>query len=277
MTDTIDLDALVLLTGSHADRAEGVCLLEAAAWLAGKPHTDHPPCVSPVLGAFGRRLNDTLPDDARQQLKPYLPAMLNTAGDGKDQARGYLALDWLIRTCLVAWLNLAGLADQATALQELDPITDRDTAESAAPLVRAARERAAAYAAAAVAAYVDADAVDADAYADAAAAAVAADVADAAAAYVAYAAVAAYAGAAAADAADAAADADAAYAADADAAAYAVAAVAAYAAAVAAAVAADAAADAADAADAAARAKLAPTVALLQADVIRLFGVMANV
>ena len=230
MTDTIDLDALVLLTGSHADRAEGVCLLEAAAWLAGKPHTDHPPCVSRVLGAFGRRLNDTLPDDARQQLKPYLPAMLNTAGDGKDQARGYLALDWLIRTCLVAWLNLAGLADQATALQELDPITDRDTAESAGPLVRAARERAAA--AAADAAY---------------AAAAAADAAAADAAYAAY---------------DAAAYAYAYAAADVDvAAAYAAAAYAA----------------AADAAYAAARAKLAPTVALLQADAIRLFGVMASV
>ena len=113
MPDALTLDTLVLTAGKHHTREDGMCLLEAAAWLAGKLHTDHPRCVSPVLAAFGRKLNDTLSQDDRQRLKPYLPLMLNTAGDGKDQARAYMALDWLTRTCLAAALDLAGLADQA--------------------------------------------------------------------------------------------------------------------------------------------------------------------
>lgn len=34
----------------------------------------------------------------RQTLKPFLPRMVGTAGDGQDEARAYLALDWLVRT-----------------------------------------------------------------------------------------------------------------------------------------------------------------------------------
>src|SRR5690348_1884729 len=94
----LNLDTLTLTAGKHSTRDQGVCLFEAVAWLAGQPHTDHPPCVSPVLGAYGRPLNDVLPDDTRQQLKPYIRPMLGTAGDGKDERRSYLALDWLVRT-----------------------------------------------------------------------------------------------------------------------------------------------------------------------------------
>jgi len=42
-----------LLKGSHDD-GNGKCGLEAVAWLAGEEHSDHPACVSPVLGDFCR-------------------------------------------------------------------------------------------------------------------------------------------------------------------------------------------------------------------------------
>jgi len=143
MSDTIpDLSSLVLLKGSHDTRDEGVCLLEAAAWFAGREHTDHPPCVSPVLGSFGRHLNDLLPDDSRQLLKPFIPGLLDTAGDGHDETRSYLALDWLIRTWLPAWLDLAALADHASALRQLEPLTDLTAVRSANPVVRAAQDAA---------------------------------------------------------------------------------------------------------------------------------------
>lgn len=48
------IDHLRLKTGSHRKLEDGACLLEVSAYLAGEPHTDHPACVSPVLGAFGR-------------------------------------------------------------------------------------------------------------------------------------------------------------------------------------------------------------------------------
>lgn len=62
------LDQLVLARGAHGGFEEGVCAVEAAAWLAGEPHTDHPACVSPVIGAFMRSWNDSLGDDDRNHL-----------------------------------------------------------------------------------------------------------------------------------------------------------------------------------------------------------------
>jgi hypothetical protein len=79
----LNLDALELEEGNHQPDS-GLCLLEAA----GEEHTDHPACASRILGAFGRSLNDALPDAKRQQLKPLIPQIIDTAGDGHDQARG---------------------------------------------------------------------------------------------------------------------------------------------------------------------------------------------
>jgi len=156
MNTTLDLDTLTLAFGGHEDRSNGLCLLEAVAWFAGEPHTDHPACVSPVLGAFGRSLNDILPDEKRQQLCPYITLLPGTAGDDLDQVRGYLALDWLIRIWTPAWLDLAGFSEEARALRDLRRIADLATAQSARPAVLAGRDKAAAAWAAAGAAARDA-------------------------------------------------------------------------------------------------------------------------
>lgn len=145
----IDLTTIRLDAGGHNTRDEGLCLLEAVAWVAGEPHTDQPACVSPVLGAFGRRLNDVLPDDKRQQLTPLIQRLPGTAGDGLDEARGYMALDWLIRTYTPAWLDLAGLSEEAASLRELRRIVDLSAARSARGAVVSARESASAAGAAA--------------------------------------------------------------------------------------------------------------------------------
>ena len=68
----IDLDNLTLLHGTHESAADGVCLMEAVAWLAGEPHSDHPACSDVALAAYGRSLNDRLEDDERQLLKPLV-------------------------------------------------------------------------------------------------------------------------------------------------------------------------------------------------------------
>lgn len=136
----VDLEVITLLEGKHDTRDEGVCLLEAVAWFAGEKHTDHPLCVSSVLGDFGRQLNDALPDDLRQRLVPLVPRMVGTVGDGLDETRGYLALDWLIRTNTPAWLDLAGLSVEAETLRSMPPITDIDAAEASKPVVDAARD-----------------------------------------------------------------------------------------------------------------------------------------
>lgn len=139
MTVTFDLDTLHLASGSHDRREDGVCLLEAVAWFAGRGHTDSPPCVSPVLTAYGQRLNDVLPDERRQALKVYIPRLIGTAGDGLDEARGLLALDWLIRVYTPAWLRLVpALVPDADALAGARPIDSLDAAAAVGDLVREA-------------------------------------------------------------------------------------------------------------------------------------------
>jgi len=119
------------------------CLFEATAWLVGDDWTDRPRCVSPVLGDFGRSLNDRLDDGLRQRLLPFAEWVVNTAGDGLDETRGYMALDWLIRTYTPAWLDLANLSEEAAALRSLRRIVDLAAAKAAGPVVRVGREKAA--------------------------------------------------------------------------------------------------------------------------------------
>ncbi len=131
-TGTLDLETLVLLHGSHHDRNEGVCAMEAVAWLAGERHTDHPACTSPVLASYVRSLNDTLDDAGRQRLKPFLPRLLNTAGDpAADETRGWLAADWMVHVYAPTWLKAAGLDEQAAVVAALPRVVDATTLRDA--------------------------------------------------------------------------------------------------------------------------------------------------
>jgi hypothetical protein len=135
LSDEFKLDA------GHSSFDRGHSATEVVAWLTGNDHTASPPCLSPVLRAFLQRLNDTLDDENRQRLKPYLPRCAGTAGDGKDELRGWLAADWAVRVAAPTWLELAGVTESAAALRALAPITDYATASTvrsvAGPIRRA--------------------------------------------------------------------------------------------------------------------------------------------
>ena len=135
---------LRLENGSHQSPDEGVCLMEAVAWLAREPHSDKPNCVCPVLGAFGRGLNDCLDVERRGRLKPLIPALVGTASDGHADARGFMAMDWIVRTYTPAWLRLARLDTEADGLQSLPEIADAATLRGAQEMLDAARKSAAA-------------------------------------------------------------------------------------------------------------------------------------
>ena len=128
---------LVLAKGGHNSPEQGLCLLEAAAFVSGLPHSDHPPCVCEVLGNFGRGLNDCLPDESRQRLIPLIPRMLGTAGDGRSQERGLMAARWIITVYTPAWLDLADIKHGLSGLI----INNWDDVESATPILREAQEK----------------------------------------------------------------------------------------------------------------------------------------
>ena len=126
-----------------------MCELEAVAYITRSDHTAHPPCASPVIAAFLRSWNDSLPDDERQHLKQYIPRLVGSKGtDEQETDRAWLATDWLIRVQAPAWLRLAGMADQADLLAAMQPVNP-ETCPSIMPALKAVRSDAAAARAAA--------------------------------------------------------------------------------------------------------------------------------
>jgi hypothetical protein len=113
-----------LAYGPHATPEDGRCAMEWVSYLAGEQHGDQPACVSPVLRAFCTALNDTLEDASRQRLRPYLGRTIGTADDGLDEARSWMAMDWLIRVYTPSWLRLAGLTEPARRLSAAPPVLD---------------------------------------------------------------------------------------------------------------------------------------------------------
>jgi hypothetical protein len=171
--------------GSHDTRETGMCAMEWVAYIAGEEHSDSPVCVDPVLRRFGMGLNDALPDDMRQRLRPYLARMIGTAGDGRSEERRWALADWAVRFAAAEAQDVTGRKDLGDKLRALPEVTaeTKDEAIEVARAVRDGRRAANAYAAAAANAAANAaDAAAAAAYAAAAYANAAADAADAAAA-----------------------------------------------------------------------------------------------
>ena len=144
------LEEITLKSGGHQSREAGMCVMEAAAYIAGEPHSDHPSCTSEVIAAFMRSWNDSLStdEDRDRLLKPLLPKIIGTrvGGHEADQKRAWMAMDWLAREHLPAWLELAGVAlsEHAAALKALPEITDSGALDAARPVIDAARSAAAA-------------------------------------------------------------------------------------------------------------------------------------
>jgi hypothetical protein len=132
----------MLAYGTHPTPKEGRCAMEWVSHLAGEPHSDQPACVSPVLRAYCTSLNDSLDDRPRQHLRPYLARTIGTADDDLDEARSWMALDWLIRTYAPMWLTAAGLAAAGHQLADLAPVTDARELQEALVALKAGRRAA---------------------------------------------------------------------------------------------------------------------------------------
>ena len=123
------LSTIHLSTGNHNSPEDGMCMMEAAAMLAGLPHTDRPSCVDPVIAAFCRTWQDGLDDEQRETLaKPLIPLVLDTAGsDELQDRRAIMVGDWSWRVVLPMWLDLVpALSGHAAALRARPEATTVD-------------------------------------------------------------------------------------------------------------------------------------------------------
>jgi hypothetical protein len=80
-------DRVELVSGTIGNPGDGrMCLMSLVAFLAGEDHSDAPGCASPLIQAFAVRINDSMPDEVRQRLKPFAPRIIGT-NDGLDAVR----------------------------------------------------------------------------------------------------------------------------------------------------------------------------------------------
>ena len=145
------IDTITLKAGSHDSLDDGACFLEAVSYVAGERWSDHPECVCPTLAAFGRSWNDSLDDDARNRLlKPFILRFVGTRSTADvENARAFLATDWVVRSFTPVWLRKAGLHDDAAALEALPALLSVELCRAAMPTISEARKSAAAARAAA--------------------------------------------------------------------------------------------------------------------------------
>ena len=180
--DMTKLADVMLRNGGHTGPEQGMCVMEAVAFLANEEFGDHPMCACPVVGAFLRKFNDRLPTDElrTELLMPLVSKLVGSKSTPEvDAKRRWIMVDWTVRVCAPLWIDLAGMSAEAKQLRDLPEVT-KETYSTAVATTR--NVRTAAYAA--YAAY----AASADASASAYAAAYAAYAAYAASAYAAYAA-----------------------------------------------------------------------------------------
>ena len=132
-----------LLSGGHSPNSK-MCVMEAAAYVAGERWTDSPKCVSPTIASFLRNWNDNLPDNATRTrlLGPLIPLVLGTKGsDESEMKRSWMAFDWLVREYGPAFMDLSdALKPHAKALRDLGPIYDKPTLYAAIPTIEAAQK-----------------------------------------------------------------------------------------------------------------------------------------
>lgn len=139
------LQTLSLKKGAHSPNST-FCVMEAVAYVAGEPWSDHPVCACPVITTFMMSWNDSLPSDEERDrlLKPLIPKLVNTRNKALDKRRALMAADWLVRVHTPAWLRLAGLVIQAESLESLPEITSMAQVPSIRGPLEAVRKGAAA-------------------------------------------------------------------------------------------------------------------------------------
>lgn len=73
------LNMITLSNGNHAPNYNDMCVMEAVAYVAGEPWSDHPQCACPVITEFMIRWNDNSSKAAKDRwIKPLVPMLLNS-------------------------------------------------------------------------------------------------------------------------------------------------------------------------------------------------------
>src|SRR5271155_404278 len=118
------IQELPLKHGSHSPDSQ-FCVMEAVAFVAGEPWSDHPLCACPIITSFLIRWNDRLPNDAERDrlLKPLVPRLVGSRKPSVEVKRVIMIGDWTVRTVVPELLRVFKNKKAADELANLPEIT----------------------------------------------------------------------------------------------------------------------------------------------------------
>lgn len=124
-------------TGNGVDSA---CLATAAAMMNGEKPTDHPECMCPVIAAFVRPTNDSMPAHIRSELYgPLVMEVIGTRSTPKiERKRAFMCADFAVRVAVPHALRAINKRDLALNLENLSRVECKKSARAAARAARTA-------------------------------------------------------------------------------------------------------------------------------------------
>ena len=114
-----DLAIFNLSRGSHESPEDGVCFMEAVAWMQGEEHSDTPKGACSILGRFGTKLNDKMPNEYRTLLNPMVLKMAGTVSKEHEQLRVEYLVRQIAKRVVPIVFEAAGLTKQAGYLRAI--------------------------------------------------------------------------------------------------------------------------------------------------------------
>lgn len=91
----------VLSSGGHNSPKAGACIMEYISFLAGEHFSDTPECTDPVLASLARSFNDSITDQDRHLMLPFIPRLLGSSLTHLAEIPVYTHLRvWLLRKTL---------------------------------------------------------------------------------------------------------------------------------------------------------------------------------
>jgi hypothetical protein len=108
-----------LRAGHSDDPSHGACAADAVNWLVHGKHGDAPECACRVILPYLIRGNDTMPDDTRERLKPYLHRIAGSRSPEHESARLRILVLAASRIFAANAVERVGLSDVAESLRSI--------------------------------------------------------------------------------------------------------------------------------------------------------------
>lgn len=130
--DIADIWKYDLRKGNTDHPANGACLYDAAKWIVYGQIGDDPQCACPIIRHYAINLNDSMDNETRQLLKPFILRIVGNIDPASEAERLHYIVLETARRITPLMLEAAGLAKDAFVLRSLPDDATFSTIKDAA-------------------------------------------------------------------------------------------------------------------------------------------------